>query len=288
MSTVTESTASTGPAGPTSTEPAVQATGLTPAPVNTMRVFLALLRRDVFVTGREIGTFLAQVLIQPLFMLFVFGKVLTELGYANQGLAHLLLPGIVALTSFLTALQATALPLVLEFSFTKEIEDRLLAPIPTHLVAIEKITFAALRALLAGAVVFPLGVLVLGGANWQASGIALLVVILLLGALVGAAFGLVVGTSVPPAKISVMFAVILTPLFFTGATQYPWPSLDALPWFKWITVVNPLTYVSEGMRAAVVPDVPHMHPLVCVLALLGFLVVFTAFGVRGFMRRALD
>jgi ABC-2 type transport system permease protein len=31
-----------------------------------------------------------------------------------------------------------ALPLVLQFSFTKEIEDRLLAPIPTARVAVEK------------------------------------------------------------------------------------------------------------------------------------------------------
>ena len=47
------------------------------------RVFLAVLWRDIFVTGRELGVFLAQVVLQPLFLLFVFGKVLTELGYAR-------------------------------------------------------------------------------------------------------------------------------------------------------------------------------------------------------------
>ena len=41
---------------------------------------LAILRRDLFVTGREFPIFLAQVILQPLFLLFVFGKVLTELG----------------------------------------------------------------------------------------------------------------------------------------------------------------------------------------------------------------
>lgn len=263
-------------------------TGTRAASVGTVRAFLALLWRDVFVTGRELGTFVAQVIIQPLFMLFVFGKVLTQLGYASGGFAHLLLPGIVALTSFITGLQATALPLVIDFSFTKEIEDRLLAPLPTPLVALEKIIFATLRAVVAGAVMYPVGLLVLGSANWRASGFALMALILVLGAMVGSAVGLVLGTLVPPTKINIMFAVILTPLLFTGATQYPWPSLDRLPWFKVITACNPLTYVSEGMRAAVVPDVPHIQWWVCVPVLLGYFAVLSAIGVRGFMRRAID
>ncbi len=79
-------------------------------------MFLAVLWRDLFVTGRELPVFLAQVVLQPLFMLFVFGKVLSSLGYTRPGYTHLLFPGIVALTALLTALQSTALPLVIEFS----------------------------------------------------------------------------------------------------------------------------------------------------------------------------
>jgi ABC-2 type transport system permease protein len=99
------------------------------------------LRRDIVVTGREMPIFLAQVILQPLFLLFVFGKVLTVLGYARHGYAQPLFPGIVALTAVLTAIQSTVLPLVLEFSFTMEIEDRLLAPLPTPLVVVEKVLF---------------------------------------------------------------------------------------------------------------------------------------------------
>ena len=74
--------------------------------------------------------FLAQALLQPIFFLFVFGRVLPEIGAARGAYGTQLLPGILALTLVLTALQNTALPLVIEFSFTKEIEDRLLAPLP--------------------------------------------------------------------------------------------------------------------------------------------------------------
>jgi ABC-2 type transport system permease protein len=251
-------------------------------------VFLAVLWRDVFVTGRELPVFLAQVVLQPLFMLFVFGKVLASLGYTRPGYTHLLFPGIVALTAMLTALQSTALPLVLEFSFTKEIEDRLLAPIPVALVAVEKMVFAAMRALVAAIVMFPIGILILGSVPWRAAGAPLFVVVVLLGTLVGAAMGLTMGTLVPPNRITIAFTLVLTPLLFTGCSQYPWPSLDRLPWFQVVTLFNPLTYVSEGMRGALVPEVPHIRPWICIAALLVSIAIFSAIGIRGFMRRAID
>jgi ABC-2 type transport system permease protein len=247
-------------------------------------VFLAVLWRDVFVTGRELPVFLAQVILQPLFMLFVFGKVLSSLGYTRPGYAHLLFPGVVALT----ALLSTALPLVLEFSFTKEIEDRLLAPIPTALVAVEKMVFAAMRALIAAIFMFPIGVLILGSVPWRSQGAPEFAVILVLGALVGSAMGLTMGTLVPPNRISIAFSLVLTPLLFTGCSQYPWPTLDRLRWFQVVTAFNPLTYVSEGMRGALVPGVDHIRPWVCVVALLFSLAVFAAIGIRGFIRRAID
>jgi ABC-2 type transport system permease protein len=272
----------------TVTEPAAAAPVSRVDDVGPAKVFLAVLWRDVFVTWRELPTFLVQSLVQPLFMLFVFGKVLGSLGYTQDGYAELLLPGLVAMTAFLIALQNTAFPLVIDFGFLKEIEDRLLAPIPIGLVAVEKVVFASLRAMVGGVLMFPVGWLVLGTVPWRAAGVPLLVVILVLGSLVGAAIGLTLGTLVTPAKINIMFAVILTPLLFTGATQYPWPSLDRLRWFQVVSAANPLTFVSEGMRAALEPEIPHVHPWICVVLLLAFLAVFMGVGIWGFRRRAID
>lgn len=263
------------------------ATVTTPRP-SQLGTFLAVLRRDVVVTGKELPVFLAQVVLQPLFLLFVFGKVLTELGYARAGYADLLFPGIVALTATLTAVQSTALPLVIDFSFTKEIEDRLLAPMPTSWVAVEKMVFASMRALVAAAVMFPVGILILGSVPFPAGAAPLLVVTLVLGALVGSAMGLVLGTLVTPSRINIVFALVLTPLLFTGCSQYPWPSLDRLRWFQVVTALNPLTYVSEATRAALTPQVDHIAPWICLLVLLAALAGFGALGIRGFDRRALD
>jgi ABC-2 type transport system permease protein len=259
-----------------------------PGRASQSRAFRAVLGRDVFVTWSELPVFLAQVILQPLFLLLVFGKVLASLGYTQHGYAHLLFPGLLALTAVITGMQTLAFPLVIEFGWTKEIEDRLLAPMATGLVAAEKIVFASVRAMIAAAIMIPVGVVVLGSVPWRWSGFPLLVLALILGSLLGSALGLALGTLVTPARINIVFSLVFTPLLFTGCSQYPWPSLSRLPWFKVVTACNPMTYVSELMRAALVPTVPHIAPWICVTVLIGSIGALMAIGVRGFYRRAID
>ncbi|MCX4473477.1 ABC-2 type transporter [Micromonospora sp. MW-13] len=256
--------------------------------LDQLATFRAVLARDLFVTGRELGAFLAQVFIQPLFMLLIFGKVLGELGYASNDFANVLLPGVIALNAFLIGLENTALPLVMDFSFTREIEDRLLSPLSIPLVAFEKIIFGAIRGTIAGLVLIPIGMLMLG-VTWPVLTALKVMVVLAAGALVGAALGLTFGTLVPPHRIQIMFTVIMTPLMFTGATQFPLRALDSLPWFQVICSVNPLTYVSEATRSLVAPPGVESVPLWLDLTILaGVFVVATAIGTRGFMRRSMD
>jgi ABC-2 type transport system permease protein len=257
--------------------------------IGAVRAFVAICWRDIFVTGRQLPTFFAQVLLQPLFLLFIFGRILPDLGFATSSYATTLLPGIVSLTLVLTAVQATALPLVLEFSFTREIEDRLLAPLPVALVALQKMVVASLRGLIAGAVIFPLGAWIIGNALHLSTGhIAATILFCLLAATVGSTIGLTMGTIVEANQINIMFAIVFTPLFFTGCTQYPWAMLDRIRWFQIVTLFNPITYSSEGLRASLVPQMPHMRPAVAAAMLVMFILAFGAAGVVGFVRRAID
>jgi ABC-2 type transport system permease protein len=254
-----------------------------------LRAFTALCGRDLWVTVRhELGTFIAQALLQPIFFLFVFGRVLPDIGAAQGSYGEQLMPGVMALTLVLTALQNTALPLVIEFSFTNEIEDRLLAPLPTGAVALQKMTIAALRGIVAALLILPLAEAILpGGVQLSDPSWAGLAGVLLAGAFIAAGMGLILGTAVPPNRISVAFAIVLTPLIFTGATFYPWSGLDALPWFQVLTLFNPLTYVSEGMRASLTAT-PHLGTGWIALGLLVSLVLTGFFGIRGFSRRAVN
>jgi ABC-2 type transport system permease protein len=256
--------------------------------VSPGRAFLGVLGRDVAVTGKELGSFISQVLVQPFFLLFVFGKVLSELGYIAPGYAQLLLPGLLALNAFLVAVQAVALPLVIDFSYTKEIEDRLLAPLSTRMVAVEKIVFGAIRGLIGSLVMIPVGYLVLDEVSWNLAGLPLSALLLVLGALAGGASGLVIGTLVSPRRINIVFAVVITPLLFTGSTQFPFLQIGSLRWFQVICALNPITYVAEGLRGALTPQIPHLPSWLCLVALVFACVLFGAIGIRGFVRRALD
>lgn len=255
----------------------------------TVRTFGSVLWRDIFVTGRELLPFLAQVVIQPFFMLFIFGEVLTGIGYVQGNFVQILLPGIVALNGFLGALQNTTMPLVLDFSYTREIEDRLLAPMPITLVAVEKMVFGAMRGIVAALLMVPIGFALLEGVSWPASAWPGIVGIIVLGSLAGAAIGMTIGTLVPPRRINIMFAVILVPLMFTGSTQFPWTQLDHLRWFQVVCAMNPLTYVSEGMRALLLEGVVPSIPLWIDIPVVVFgCLLFGTIGCRGFLRRAID
>ncbi len=257
--------------------------------------FLAILRRDILVTWREFIAFLVQVLLQPLFFLFIFGKVLPGIGYATQGFGAILLPGIVALTVVITALQGVTLPLVLDLGFAREIDDRLLAPLPVSLVAVEKVLFAAIRGIVAGAIIFPLAWWILGNQyNVRTDAIGLLIGVMVLTAFAGATLGLAIGTLIKPEQIGLMFSLIFTPLIFTGCTYYPWGTLGSIKWFQIITLFNPMTYASEGLRGAMVPPLPNggtLPTLAMGWVLLGLSVTFVAFlilGIRTFHRRVVS
>lgn len=260
----------------------------------SLSAFVAIMSRDLLVMRREAITFLLQTLIQPLFFLFVFGKVLSTIGAASAGFSTLLLPGVVALTVFLTALQGPAIDLARDLGFIREIDDRLLAPLPVGLVAVEKVLLSVLRALIGGAFIFPLAYLILGS-SFQVRGdqISVLIGLLVLVALVGAAIGLLLGTSVPIQLLPIIFALVITPLIFTGCTFYPWASLNAIKWFQILTLFNPLTYAAEGLRYAMVPPL-HGQALQTlplgwvVLALCASCIVAMWVGIRLFRRRVIS
>ncbi|HEU5245260.1 MAG TPA: ABC transporter permease [Gaiellaceae bacterium] len=258
------------------------------APGTQWRAFRMVLYRDLYVTWREFPAFLAQVILQPLFLLFVFGYVLKSLNYTQHGYTDVLYPGLLALTAVITAMQALAFPLVAEFGWTKEIEDRLLAPMPTSYVVGEKVLFAVLRSLVATLIMIPLGILILGSIPWRWDNLPLLVAGLLLGALVGAGFGLLMGTLVRPERITLLFSLVFTPLLFTGCSQYPWPKLAGIRWFQIVTACNRMTYVSEALRGAMVPGVKHIPPWICIVVLICSVTVLLTVGLRGFYRRAID
>ena len=242
--------------------------------------------RDALVAVRDVWGLATQSLLQPVLTLIVFGMVLDRLGFVAPAYRQVLLPGTVAMTVFATAIATVAMPLVLEFAYTREIDDRLTSPVPTGWLAVEKVLFGAAKAAVSGLLMIPIGMLLLGSSAFPMHAAAAVVGVLLLTGLAGAAVGLSLGTLVGPARLPTVFSAILTPIFFTGCSQYPWASLTPIPVFKWAVLANPLSYASESVRGLVLPGSPHLAVPLDIVALVVVTLGFGALGVRGFNRRA--
>jgi ABC-2 type transport system permease protein len=256
--------------------------------IPALRVFGAILLRDMTVARRELPYFLLRTTLQPLLFVIIFGFLMPKMGIVRAGYTGLMLPGILALSLTLSSIQSVSLPMMQDFGFTKEIEDRLLSPISHDLVAIEKMVSGVLQGIVAALFVLPIARLIMGpipGLSFDH--LSLLLAITILGGAAFSAIGLFLGTGIPPQQIGLMFSVILGPMIMFGCTYYPWRGLDSVPLVKYLILVNPLIYVSEGMRAALTPSIPHMALWGIIAALAAITVIFTYLGLRTFEKRAI-
>lgn len=266
------------------------------------RAFGGLILRDLRVLSRELGPFLVRVVMNPLLFLFIFTYVMPHMsggaalnptakmaGVAGGSFGTVLLPGLMAVAIMFSGIAAVALPLAQEFGITREIDDRVMCPLPIAAVAAEKIIFSALQSLIAAAGVFPLAYYIpstpvlVHVSNWF-----FLAAVLVLASLLAGALGLTIGTSVQPKQIGLIFGVVVMPITFLGCVYYPWAALAPIRWMQLGVLVNPIVYMSEGLRAALTPSLGHMPEAMILLMLCFFLVLLTWLGMKGFRRRVLS
>jgi ABC-2 type transport system permease protein len=190
------------------------------------KAFFAMLARDAHVARRNFVPLLLQTFLQPLMFVFIFGRVMVGSGYMPPQYKSLLLPGIMAISMVSAGIWSVAMPLIAEFQFTHEIEDRLLAPMNISWLAIEKVVAGMIQALAAGLAVMPAGWLLLRpGIELNLQSPLVFATVALLVALFSASGGLALGCSVGQAQVGLMFSLVVAPMIFFGCTYYPWSAL---------------------------------------------------------------
>lgn len=258
--------------------------------------FAGLFLRDLRVLSRELVPFILRVAMQPLLFLFVFTYVIPHTNTSTPmtsgsgpSFATILLPGLMAVAIMFSGIAGVALPLASEFGVTREIDDRVMCPLPVYAVAVEKVCFSAVQSIFAALLIIPLAYLVpstpvhVHVANWP-----LLIAVLVLASLNAGALGLAIGSNVKPQQIGLIFSIVVIPITFLGCVYYPWAALKAIRWLQIIVLVNPIVYMSEGLRAALTPSIPSMPYWTIILALLISLALLWSFGIRGFLRRVIS
>ena len=104
----------------TATATAEQTLGTSRA--SSRHAFVALLRRDLTVLGKDKWMFLGRTIMQPLLLIFVFTYVFPKIGEGigtkPSAFATLLVGGTIASAMIFQGVQAVALPLVQDFGYT--------------------------------------------------------------------------------------------------------------------------------------------------------------------------
>jgi ABC-2 type transport system permease protein len=215
--------------------------------------------------------------------------VLTTSGMMQGAYKNVLLPGIIAISMVLSGIQAVAMPLIAEFQFTREIEDRLLAPMETHWLAVEKIVAGMIQAIVSGLVVIPAAWLAMGsGVNLSFRHPLEFVLVCLLVAMLSAAGGLTLGCTIGQTQIGLMFSMVVAPMMMFGCAYYPWSALASFPGLQYAVLINPLVYASEGLRGTLVPEVPHIPTALIIGALVVIDVLLLVVGLQRFQRKAVS
>ena len=177
------------------------------------KAFLGLLLRDLRVLTREFLPFLLRVGMQPLLFLFVFTFILPRMGGGNPLAAGggktdfgtIILPGLMAVAIMFSGIAAVALPLSSEFGITREIDDRVMCPLPLWAVALEKVCFSAMQSIIAALLVIPMAIYIPAVpvradiSNWF-----LLALVLVLASLLAGSLGLVIGSTVNPRQLGLV------------------------------------------------------------------------------------
>ena len=273
-----------------------------PVPHPTLwKTFAAMMAREFRVLGRNAPSTFVRAVLQPLLFAFVFAYVLPKIGSgfsvgpaagsAGFNFATILVPGLMGSMFLMQGIFGTTMPLVMEFSWQRTIEDRALAPVPIRVLAIQKITAGAIQAFIGAAIVFPVVYWVHApgqGPHIHVTNWFLLAVVMVFAATLTASLGLWLGTVVDPRKIQMLFAVILLPITMLGCVYYPWSALHAIRWLQIVTLINPMVYMTEGLRAALTPTLGHMPLWAILVALIGGTAVFGSLAVRTFHNRVVN
>lgn len=219
-----------------------------------MHFVLTLLRRNLIIARADARLILIRTVVQPAVYLFVFGHVVGRLMPAGAGgYGSVVAPGIIAI-AVVTAPFITIGGAVLAGYYYRTLEEWILAPVSLRTVFLALVTAGTCASLVNSALVTTLVWLILGLAPQDP--FYLFLVAGSGGLLFSMLILIVLLVPERPDKGQEVFSLLMMLMTFFGCTFYSYDMLDAP--FRWIALLLPTTYISEGLRAAYMPASSHL------------------------------
>lgn len=187
-------------------------------------------------------------------------------------------------------LYAGVVDLVTDFEGDRVINYALTLPIPSWLTFLSKAAYYAIVCCFLSLVMLPIGKIVL----WnqldllQISYLKLILIIIVQN-IFFASFTIITAAIIKNmTKLGDVWARFIFPMWFLGGFQFSWMSLYAVvPLFAFFNLINPMIYITEATRAAMLGQVDYLNFWLCLCVVLIYAVVFFMLGVK-ILKKRLD
>ncbi len=197
--------------------------------------------------------------VQPVLWLAVFGQVFSHVrGIPTGGLPYLdyMAPGILAQSILFSAI-FYGIAIIWERDMGI-VHKLLVTPAHRSALVLGKAAAAGLRGLVQAAVVYLVAVLLDVHIRWDPSATLLVAAGVFVGSCIFSTFSLVIACIVKTRERFMGIGQVLTmPLFFASNAIYPLELMP--PWLQGIAAFNPLTYLVDELRGAMIVGGASLH-----------------------------
>lgn len=255
----------------------------------TSDIFWTMVKRDLVIQIRDWPEFVFRVAMLPFVLILTYGYILPKIGILPSNFPQKMFPGMVGMSLLVTGIHGTAVPLSMDFNNSREIEDRLQAPVSVKITAFSKMLVGIIESWIGALLVLPISLVFMGqfiNINLSISKSFVLLLVILLSSITSATLGLLVGTIVKPMQIAAMFPGFLMPVIFSGAIFFSWNDLKPTPIIQYLYLINPLVYINEALRYLMVPEVKSMPFWISIIGILFFTIIMEQIGMKRFTKMA--
>lgn len=251
-----------------------------------IKTFITILSRDARVFQRHILSRFIDACIWSGIVLYVSQYIMPQFGVDPSFGVFMMMSNVAAWGMFEVATNISIL--LSDILGNQSTMYYLSLPIPQSWIFIRLALMDAYKSFISTLPMLPMGKLILGN-NLAFSDIAYgkLAVMYILSHLFFGFFGLFLASITPSLNYTTTIKLrIIFPMWFMGGYQFSWCMLyQTNPWIAYISLANPTLYIIEGMRGTVMHS-PGLIPYhICLLATIGFTVLFGLLGVQSFKKR---
>jgi ABC-2 type transport system permease protein len=245
-----------------------------------------LILSDLIIFKQTILDKFIDISIWVILTIFVTGYIMPYFGLSAT-FGAFQLGGVLAAVG-LFELYSSAVDLIADFEGDRIIDYRLTLPIPSWLALLSKAGYYFIVYLTLTVCMLPVGKislwnqLDLGQISYLKLFLALTFQSIFYACFVIWASSMIDNMS----KLGSVWARFIFPMWFMGGFQFSWISLyHALPIVAWINLINPMIYITECTRAALLGQADYLNFWLCLLAIVFFSAICVAVGMRNLKKR---